>query len=129
MTEQLSGSWLGINPGRLRHRVSIEYSTQTQDGTGQPIDEWHLLAEVPASIEPLVGRELTTAQQTYAEVTHKLTVRYAAGRTSGITPKNRITLGTRIFDIGAVLNLEERNLLIQIMAKERIGAGLNGQCE
>lgn len=109
--------------------MSIEAPSDTQDASGQPSTNWSLVAVVDASIEPLTGRELANAQMTWAEVTTRIMVRYIAGLTSAITPKNRITWNGKVYDIMAALNLEERNILIEIMAKELIGAGLNGQCE
>lgn len=111
----LKNPWLGIEPGLLRHRVEIQRSVEVQDGFGTPIPSWSSLHEnVKANVEPMSGQELFQARQLYAEVTHRIRARYH----SGITAKHRILWGTRVFDILAVLNLEERNLVLEIMAKE-----------
>lgn len=87
------------------------------------------MGQANASIEPLNGREVEASGFTFAEVDTKIMLRWISGVTSGLTPKNRITFGTKIYDIHAALNLEERNILLEVMAKQRIGSGINGQCE
>jgi len=110
-------AWLGINPGQLRHRLDVEVSVEEIDTFGQPIPTWTAVHEnVKAFVEPLTGRELFTARQLHADVTHRISMRYA----TGITPKHRIMFGEREFDILSILNLGERNLIIEIMAKERL---------
>lgn len=116
-TDLYKNPWLGINPGLLRHRVEIQEANETQDNSGFPVPSWPaVFTNVKAFVEPLSGTELFEARQLHAEVTHRITARYLAG----ITPKHRIQWGTRVFDILAVLNLEERSLLLEIMAKERV---------
>ena len=51
------------------------------------------------------------------EVTHNIVVRDT--RTTKHTPKDRIIFGTRIFDIIKILNFEERQMHLMILAKER----------
>lgn len=108
--------WLGIEPGLLRHRVEIQTSVEVNDTFGQPIPAWSALYQnVKANVEPLNGQELFEARQLYSEVTHRITARYVPG----VTTKHRVLWGTRVFDILAALNLEERNLVLEIMAKEK----------
>jgi SPP1 family predicted phage head-tail adaptor len=109
--------WLGLNPGQLRHRLDVESFTETRDSFGQPITTWAVLHDgVKAFVEPLAGRELFQARQLHADVTHRITMRYVAG----ITPKHRISCGEREFDILSILNLAERNLILEILVKERV---------
>jgi SPP1 family predicted phage head-tail adaptor len=116
-TNLLTNPWLGINPGRLRHRIEIQISVDTNDSFGQPIPAWAVLfGNVKAFVEPLSGQELFDARQLHAEVTHRIIVRYLAG----ITPKHRIVFGVRVFDILSPINLEERGLFLEIMTKERL---------
>lgn len=128
MPVNFSNEWLGINPGRLRHTVSIQRASSAQDASGHPSEDWSEIGQIKASIEPLTGVERTTGQQSIADVSHRIVMRYVPGVSSGITPKDRILFGTRIFDLAAVLNLEERNLMLEIMAKERIG-GNTDHCQ
>lgn len=103
--------------GERRHQVIIQTITESPDSIGQPIPSSGTLATVWASVEPLEGRELLQARQIHAEVTHRIiTNEYV----SGVTPKHRVAFGARSFDILSVLNPEERNIHLEIMAKERL---------
>lgn len=114
----ITNAWLAINPGLLRHRIEIQVSVDTQDSFGTPIPAWEALyANVAALVEPLSGNELFEARQLHAEVTHRIIMR---GRFDGITPKHRVLFGSRVFDILSVLNLEERNLIVELMVKEGV---------
>lgn len=115
MENKTANRWLGVNPGLLRHRVDVQERTDHNDSFGTPIPSWSAIGiGIKANVEPLIGRELFQARQLYAEVTHRITLRYL----DEITAKHRIMMGARVFDILSVLNIEERNLLIEIMAKE-----------
>jgi SPP1 family predicted phage head-tail adaptor len=99
--------------GDLRHRITIQQLTPTQNGldsTEVPAD----FATVWAAIEPLSGREYFAAQQVNAEVTCRIRMRYLAG----VTPSMQVKFGERTFAIESVINVEERNRELQLMVKE-----------
>lgn len=51
-----------MQAGKLRHRVTIQVATMTQDAFGGMVPGWAtFLASVPCSIEPLTGREYLSA--------------------------------------------------------------------
>jgi SPP1 family predicted phage head-tail adaptor len=103
--------------GKLRHRISIEHVTETQDTGGSVIETWSVYATVQAFIEPISGREYIAAQSTPVDVTHRVRLRYL----SGITPKMRVNYSTRIFDILSAIKVVERNRELQLMCRESIG--------
>lgn len=105
-----------IAAGALRHRVTIEQVTETQDTFGATVVTWSPFAVRWSALEPLTGREFFQAQQVNAEVSHTLRCRHIAG----VTPKMRVRLGARLFDIAAVRNLEERNEELELLAVERL---------
>jgi SPP1 family predicted phage head-tail adaptor len=105
-----------MGAGALRHRITIERVTETQDSFGGTVTTWPILATMWASVEPLSGREQLLAQQVQAEVTHRVRVRYVAG----VTAKMRITFGDRHFEILSVINPEERNRELELMCKELV---------
>ena len=90
-----------LNAGRLRHRITIDEPTETQDAiTGAVTVTWAPLWEsVPAEIVPRSGREFLAAQQLQAEVTTAITFRFRCG----LTPKLRIRHGARIYNISALV--------------------------
>nr|DAH06876.1 MAG TPA: head tail joining protein [Caudoviricetes sp.] len=68
-----------------------------------------------ASVAPTTGREYEEAQKIREETTYKVVTRYY----SDITTDMKILYGLRIFDIISVLNTDERDVELQIVAKEK----------
>ena len=65
-----------LDSGKLRHRVSIERVTRTQDpATGAITDTWTEIAKVWAGIEPLSVREFVQSAAGQSEVTARITIR------------------------------------------------------
>ena len=107
-------SALCVNPSDLRHRITIQSVSRVSDEAGGYSETWATQTSAWASIEPANGYQKYQAMQMETPITHKIRMRYQ----SGITTKNRILLGSRIFDIVEVLNIEERNVLLEILAVE-----------
>ena len=105
-----------MQAGPLRHRITIETPTETQDTFGAAVATWATFAERWAAIEPLTGREFFAAQQINAEVSHTIRLRYVAG----VTTKMRVAFGARHFDLAAVRNLDERGIELELLAVERV---------
>lgn len=107
-----------IDIGDLRHRVIIEsLDLVAQNARGEPTQSVTVVATVWAEIKPLTGRELFTAQQRAAQVTHGVRMRYPG---TAVTPEMRLNFNSRYFDILSVLNIDEQNRELQILAKERL---------
>lgn len=96
---------VGIRASELRHKVELQRATQATGTLGQASRTWSRLDDVWAKIETLTGREAEQARKTFADAKIKITMRYYAGLTS----EDRVRFGTRIFPIGLVDNVEERN--------------------
>ena len=88
-----------MRSGRLRHRVTIQTQTKTQDSTGSVIPSWSEFAEVWASIEPISGREFFSASQVQSSVSTRIRIRFC----DGVTPKMRVVHGSDYYDIEAVI--------------------------
>lgn len=69
-----------------------------------------------ASITPISGAERAAGGAVQADTTHKVKMYYR----DGISPKNRVKFGTRLFIIQAVINVEERNVELNLMCKELV---------
>jgi SPP1 family predicted phage head-tail adaptor len=104
-----------MQAGKLRHRLTLEQSTDTNNTRGEPIPTWSTVAYVWAAIRPNSGREGLAADQMYSSATHRISIRYRAG----VVPKMRFVKGARVFDINAVLNVDERNREMVCLATER----------
>ncbi len=103
----------------LRHKISIQRANPTADDGGGHTDPWEnptTVATARACIEPLKGDERLKAMQLEDKVSHKITLRYQAG----ISAQHRVLFGGRVFNIRAVVNLEERNRWLQIFAEEGV---------
>lgn len=100
-----------MRAGQLRNRVTLERRVQGQDELGQPIDEWLALGIVPASIEPLNGREYLAAGAEQSEVTTRIRIRYFAG----LLPADRVTHDATQYDIKSVIDPQTRKREIVLM--------------
>tara|TARA_Y100000310_G_scaffold34448_1_gene32622 strand:- start:204 stop:539 length:336 start_codon:yes stop_codon:yes gene_type:complete len=111
---------MAVSAGKLRHRVRIETVTISRDSDyGDVTETWALLARngiVWADIQPLSGQERWQANAADPEMTHTITIRYH----DTIGPKDRIVYGSRTFRIQSVMNVGERNDMMDITAVEEI---------
>jgi SPP1 family predicted phage head-tail adaptor len=96
--------------------VTIQQKDPTQDQYGEEVPTWSDVGEVWAAIEPLRGREFLEAQRVGADVTTRIRIRYR----SGIVPEMRVVWGDHIYDIEAVIPIEERGREIHLMCKELV---------
>ena len=105
-----------MRAGRLNQRVTIQQlaGSPPQDAGGAPTQDWADLVTVFASVEPLRGREFIAAQGVNSEVTGQIRMRYYPGVTSAMRAK----MGTRIYEIIAVVNVDERNAELILYVKE-----------
>lgn len=100
-----------MRAGTLTERVTIQETTQTQDGDGGIVDSWADVATVWAAVEPLTGREFFDAAKVNAEVSSRIRIRAL----SGIVPKMRAVHGSDIYDIHAVMDVDSRGREIHLM--------------
>lgn len=104
-----------MRAGRLRHKITIEHSSEVRDGRGETTKTWSTFATPRAGIYPQSGGENFQLHQENNSVSHKIVTRYMAG----ITPDMRVSYNGRVFDIESVINVGERNKMLHIWCKER----------
>ncbi len=102
--------------GALRHRVQLEGSIRTADGGGGASVAWTSVAEIWAAIEPITGAESVLGEGVAGRVTHEIVVRYRIG----LEPSMRFRLGARIFEIKAVLDVDERRRMLRCHCREEL---------
>ncbi len=106
--------------GALRHRLVIEAERPAGDGGGgQGADPWAnpiTVATVWGKIVPLTGAETSRAARLEARVTHRITIRWRPG----ILAQYRIKFGGRVFNIRSIINRDERNRVLEILAEEGV---------
>jgi SPP1 family predicted phage head-tail adaptor len=105
-----------MRAGGLRHRIVIQEATETQNSFNEAVPVWSTFAERYASLVPQSGREFIAASQIVPELQALITLRWV----NGVTPKMRVQMGTRVFDILAVLDLEGRNREMQLACRELV---------
>lgn len=92
---------MGIEAGRLRHRVDIQTRTDTQDAvTGEVTTEWATLhSAVPAEVAPLSVKEYLQSGTEQTQISARITLRYRAG----LNHTMRILHRGRIYNPAGVL--------------------------
>lgn len=106
--------------GRLRHRLVLQRRNPVADGGGgEDGDPWaapNVVATVWGAVEPLSGAERLSAMRLEGQVTHKITIRYR----SGVDSDMRIVMGTRSFNIRAVMDVGERRRYLELLCQEGV---------
>lgn len=84
-----------MEPGLLRHLVTIQRSVETPDDYGEPVTVWQDAGAIWAAKQDLSGRELFAARQVVADVTTQFVVRY----------RDDLTATMRIVSNGVAYNI------------------------
>jgi SPP1 family predicted phage head-tail adaptor len=108
-----------MNPGTLRHRVTIEHPVTTQNEYGEQIPAWATFATVWASREDLTGREAyyAGANQKAATMLTRFTIRYLAA----LSEQMRIVSDARTYGIQSIADDGRREQLV-ILAERQADA-------
>lgn len=109
-----------LTPGNLRQRISIQTPGSTQSGYGDESGSFATNFSCWASIEPFQGREYFANQQVQGLGSHRIKMWYRKLTTGAdINTKCRILFGTRTFNIQSIINPQERNIYLEIIAVEK----------
>lgn len=104
-----------MHTGRLRHRITIQRTVETQSGTGAAtVFSWLTIATVWASVNDLSGRELIQADAAAVEATVRVRLRY----TDDVTALCRILHGDRTLEIVHVNNVQGRQKEYELLCRE-----------
>jgi SPP1 family predicted phage head-tail adaptor len=101
-----------MNPGLLRHRITLQKFMVITDPDGFTTQQWQDVATVWAAIENLHGREYWEAATVQAENTVKFTIRYRPD----VTNDMRIVFRGQTYEITAIDNIKYRNEFLEIKA-------------
>ena len=93
-----------MRAGELKHRITIQYATETQSSTsGAIIASWGTFAQRSASMETETGKEFAAAKLIHAELTHLIRMRGFCA----VTPKMRVLLyDGRILEILSAYSMD-----------------------
>lgn len=103
-----------VNPGEMRWRLEVQANTPTTTAKGEHVQGWSTVVTRWASIVPAAGQFFTASEQVRSKVSHKIVMRYY----DGLTPKHRLKLGSRVFNILSVLDENELHTKHTILATE-----------
>ena len=105
-----------MNVGKLKNLVTIEELVKSKDEAGGRVEEWSEFVKAWCSLRPVSGNEKWYSNERHAEVTHQILTRYI----DGLKPTMRIVAKDRIFNIESVINMDEANKTLLIVAKEEV---------
>lgn len=108
---------LNKNIGKFLHKVTAQDFTTVSDGAGGLTQTYSDTHTFFAEIEPLEGREAIEAEQLLGKQGFNFTTRYIS-ELSNLSNESRLKFGTRFFNIHSVVNLDEQNEFLQIVAWE-----------
>jgi len=100
-----------------RHKITIQEFVEEVDEYGTPIgSDWQDKITVWASIEPIRGSEYIQLQNTQAELSTRIRMRYRPD----ITPAMRVLYQDRVFDIQSVIDINEQHTHLELMCVEKV---------
>lgn len=114
--------WPSLNPGQLRHRVQIVAPCEKPDAFGQVDTTWSQVTERWASIRTLGERELAQSDDLASQVTHEITMRFPHDEGISIDETMRVLYCGHTYKIQAFNNLDERDVVLKILALEIDGS-------
>jgi SPP1 family predicted phage head-tail adaptor len=104
--------------GDLRRRVMIVFPSSYRDDKGGCVITWLDEVEVWAKIKPVSGQVFTINGALRHDLTHEVTVRYR--QLTPITVQKRLRYGSRMLEIVAVIDIEERHEYVRLLCRERL---------
>lgn len=102
--------------GRTNKRIVFCRYAEDKNELMQEEQALKPIKKVWASVEPMRGKEYQEAQRIRPELTYKITTRYHRE----ITPDMIIKFKDRHFQIVSIINVKERNEMLEIMCTEKI---------
>lgn len=104
-----------MNPRLYKHRITFLQTVGTTDELGQVEESDPMEYKTMwAAIKTMQGKEYFAAAATQNENTVRFIIRY----TSGINYEMQIRFKDRVFDIISIINDDEANKTLTIIAKE-----------
>lgn len=101
--------------GRTNKRITFCRYEEKENALSQTEQALTEVKTVWASVEPTRGREYQEAQRVRPELTYKVTTRYH----KGVTQDMFIKFKDRLFNIISIINVREKNEMLEIICTER----------
>lgn len=101
--------------GMLRHRITIEAPSATDDAGGGRAISWEAFAAVWARIEQTGGRQLVRAGELEPQTEYRLTIRHRPGLRAGM----RANWNGRLIEITGVADPDGRGRMLVLEGLSR----------
>lgn len=118
-----------MRAGELDQRVTVQQvsasGSPAQNEFGEPEQTWAAVTSIGdagtvwAKVEQLSGREFEQARARHAEVTAKVTIRYVAGLTAGMS----FLHGSTVYDIKSIVRPTGRAHWLECLCTTGTGTG------
>lgn len=107
---------------KLRHRITLQVQTHTQDATtGEDVVTWsNWLADEPADVVPLSGKEFLQSASTQTQVDTRMTIRWRAGVLSTM----RVVFDEDNYNVSVVLPDPTNRRWLTLMAYRVVNDGV-----
>lgn len=117
-----------LRSGPLRHVISFQQRSNSQDTVGQPLPTWsNVYTGIRAEIDQLSGRELYAASEKLAEANTKISLRYLPGLSQFLRivhdGPNCCGGSYTIYDIGSIDDIEQRHEELRLICKSGLTEG------
>jgi SPP1 family predicted phage head-tail adaptor len=86
---------MSLDPGTLRHRITLQQRVNSEDSNGDLVESWEDVATVWAACEPVSVRDFIASRSEQSELTARFVIRY----------RDDIDASMRIIHRGAVYNI------------------------
>ena len=108
-----------MNPGSLKHKIDIMGNVKSENEVGETTYIFQKIGTMRAEIIPQTGAlQKQQADTILTNVTHKIRVRYSAGK--DVTKDMKIHFGNHKFEIKYILNPYFKNQWLEIFCEEVI---------
>lgn len=114
-----------VNPRRLDQRIRFERNTPTQDGNGDPVDNWAVVGKSWAAVDGALARdpEPYVAGAIVSKQDYTVWIRSDVMQRYGLRVRDRVHWNDTYFDIKDMPNQQLRGRLIAftMSAGENVG--------
>lgn len=103
-----------MNPGRLHKRILIQTRTVTEDTQWDDVTTWTDHVQRWAEVTPISAKERMRNQGPSSEATYTMTLRWEDNL---LSDQDRIVWDSRTFDIVGIINVDERDVEMNVLLK------------
>jgi SPP1 family predicted phage head-tail adaptor len=105
-----------MQAGKLRHFVELQAQTTVRGADfADPQLVWTTVATVPASIEPLRGREYMAQREEQSALEVRVRVRWR----SDLSDQMRVKHGSTVYEIASVIDVGGRAREVELMCRRQ----------